>query len=261
MLKRIESIKNIGCFINNHSPSLQFENLTFIYGDNSRGKTTLCDIFRSLKENNSDYITNRMSIPNPNNETQNTILNFNLPGTINETAFTFSERLWNRLLIELNIFVFDTEFIHRNVFTGINIERRNDENITQFVLGEESVKTAQEISELNSELREKNKDIRTIELNEFSGIININTFIELSVEENSQIIIGRINHINNSLTQTRNIINNITTILNRNEPIELTINQNFREFIEGVNDTFNSSLRRIHAKRKSISVKSYSKPL
>jgi len=41
MLKRIESIKNIGCFIDNHSPSFQFENLTFIYGDNSYGKTTV----------------------------------------------------------------------------------------------------------------------------------------------------------------------------------------------------------------------------
>ena len=111
MLKRIESIKNIGCFIDNHSPSFQFENLTFIYGDNSYGKTTLCDIFRSLKENKSEYITNRMAIPNPNNDAQYAALNFNLPGTTIETTFTFSGNHWFRQLNELNIFVFDTEFI------------------------------------------------------------------------------------------------------------------------------------------------------
>lgn len=246
MLKRIESIKNIGCFIDNHSPSFQFENLTFIYGDNSYGKTTLCDIFRSLKENKSEYITNRMAIPNPNNDAQYAALNFNLPGTTIETTFTFSGNHWFRQLNELNIFVFDTEFIHRNVFTGFSIERRNDENITQFVLGEESVKTAQEISDLNSELREKNKDIRTIESNEFIGITNLNDFLELSTDENSQIIIERLNQINNNLSQTRYILNNITSVLHRNEPIELAINEDFRTLMDRINDTFNSSLTRIH---------------
>ena len=70
MLKRIQDIKAVGCFSDAHPAALQFEPLTFIYGENCYGKSTLCDIFRSLAEGRPEYVTARVSVPNPNNQRQ-----------------------------------------------------------------------------------------------------------------------------------------------------------------------------------------------
>ncbi|PJC30282.1 hypothetical protein CO051_06500 [Candidatus Roizmanbacteria bacterium CG_4_9_14_0_2_um_filter_39_13] len=60
----IKEIKNIGTFANFvNGASLGFEKLTFIYGVNTSGKTTLTDIFQSLKENNPLIIRARKTIP------------------------------------------------------------------------------------------------------------------------------------------------------------------------------------------------------
>ena len=57
---RIKGIKNIGAFANfQNGSSLGFEKLTFIYGLNTYGKTTLADIFESLKSNNPEIIYSR----------------------------------------------------------------------------------------------------------------------------------------------------------------------------------------------------------
>ena len=137
MLKRIQDLKSIGCFFNDHPASIQFEPLTFIFGENCYGKSTLCDILRSLSDDCTDYITDR---------------SFDLPGTDGESPINFDQNGWNPTLPDdVRIHVFDTDFIHRNVFTGLTIERRNQENITQFVLGEAGVRTAKDIEKLNSE--------------------------------------------------------------------------------------------------------------
>ena len=63
MIKQINSINNVGAFREfPNGGSIQFEKLTFIYGLNTKGKTTLTDII-SLKENDPTLITSRKSIP------------------------------------------------------------------------------------------------------------------------------------------------------------------------------------------------------
>ena len=64
MIKQIKSINNIGSFRKfPDGGAIQFEKLTFIYGLNTRGKSTLTDILTSLKENEPSLITSRKSIP------------------------------------------------------------------------------------------------------------------------------------------------------------------------------------------------------
>lgn len=58
IIKRISEIQNVGTFSNcKDSGKFQFSKLTLIYGLNTYGKSTLCDIFQSLSENNPDIIT------------------------------------------------------------------------------------------------------------------------------------------------------------------------------------------------------------
>lgn len=63
MIEKIVQIKRIGYF-RNHTANgdVPFRKLTLIYGENGRGKTTLCAIFRSLQTGNHAFITERKSL-------------------------------------------------------------------------------------------------------------------------------------------------------------------------------------------------------
>ena len=58
MLDSIQFIQNIGRFDTVHA-SPDFGELTLIYSENGRGKTTLCAILRSLAANSPDLINER----------------------------------------------------------------------------------------------------------------------------------------------------------------------------------------------------------
>jgi len=252
MLIRINQIQSIGCFKNTRAANLQFEQLTFIYGDNSFGKSTLCDIFQSLTENQSSYLLKRRSIPNPNNEPQRVNFSFRLLNTTTETPIIFSNGNWNPTIGDLKIYVFDTDFIHRNVFTGLTIERKNQENITQFVLGEDSVETARQIAANNSNLRAINKELRNLENNELQGINELQTFLELEITRTEQQIIDNITSTERELVAKRNLLNNLDDIINKTEPELIANNLDYEIFVNKINDCFNSSYERVHENASEI---------
>ncbi|MCH8032217.1 MAG: AAA family ATPase [Bacteroidetes bacterium] len=246
MLIRINQIQSIGCFQNSRAANLQFEQLTFIYGDNSSGKSTLCDIFQSLSENQVSYISKRRSIPNPNNDPQRVNFSFRLLNSTTETPIIFSNANWNPTIGDLKIYVFDTDFIHRNVFTGLTIERRNQENITQFVLGEDSVETARQIAENKSTLRSINRNIKSFEDNEFQDIASLQTFIEFEVNLEQQEIINNISNYERSIVQKRETLNNLDSLISKNEPVNLNNALDFSSFVERLNLCFEASYERVH---------------
>ena len=245
MLKRIIEIKGVGCFRNTRAADLQFENLTFIYGENCYGKSTLCDIFRSISENNPLIILNRKSVPSPDNNKQKITFNFLTPLNNNEVQTTFSDSTWNLNLDSLQIYVFDTDFIHRNIFTGLSIERKNQENITRFVLGEENVEIARQIAVLSSSLRAINKNIRSIVENEFSDITDINEFINLQVVESQDVILQNIAKLNEDIHSKKELENNLNTAINREEPLNINILPDFNDFINRLNFNLASNYKQI----------------
>jgi len=252
MLKRIIDIKGVGCFRNTRAADLQFESLTFIYGENCYGKSTLCDIFRSISENNPLIIANRKSVPSPENDEQLISLNFLTPVNNNEVLSEFANSGWNLNLDSLKIYVFDTDFIHRNIFTGLSIERGNQENITRFILGEENVEIARKIAELNSNLRSINKNIRLIEANEFSEISNISDFINLQVIEPQNSIIKEITRLNDVISSKKELEKNLNLAINREEPLILNELPDFCDFINRFNSTLGSNFKQIQENASEI---------
>ena len=156
-IKSIKKIENIGRFIECSGADFRFEKLTFIYGLNTLGKTTLVDIFQSLKDNDSNRIFLRKTIPNKQSK-QKIIFSIKENEKPSEKDLQFKNEGWEQNELSKYLEVFGHDFIHKNLFTGLSIERENKENFTQFVLGEEGVKIVYEIESNKKTLNEKNRD-------------------------------------------------------------------------------------------------------
>ena len=125
-IKKIKEIKNIGTFAQfSNGGSLWFEKLTFIYGLNTFGKTTITDIFQSLKENNPEIILSRKTIPIQQIEQKVTL---SIQDNSIEQDLIFKNNSWEKNEFQKYLEIFWTEFIHKNLFTGFSIERNNKEN-------------------------------------------------------------------------------------------------------------------------------------
>jgi len=162
MIKQINSINNVGAFREfPNGGSIQFEKLTFIYGLNTKGKTTLTDILSSLKENEPTLITSRKSIP-PVNSNQSVRISVRPHNATNQLLCTFSNNSWTQLNSNDNLHIFGSDFIHKNLFTGLSIERQNKENFTRFVLGQQGVQLASKIAEDKRILRQKRGNLSSL---------------------------------------------------------------------------------------------------
>lgn len=159
-IKRIKEIKNIGTFADFNGCSFEFEDLTFIYGLNTFGKTTLTDIFQSLKNNDPSLVISRKTIPY--STTSQKIGLSIIDESLREKDLVFQNQTWGNNKISEYIEVFGTEFIHKNVFTGLTIERDNKKNFTDFILGEEGGRIAEKIESDKKIIREKNANSKNL---------------------------------------------------------------------------------------------------
>ena len=150
MLKKIIAIENVGKFRSFHAAGdIELRKLNLIYAENGRGKTTLCDILRSLQTGDGQFIQGRETIGVSDR-----------PGiTIrleNDTA-QFKDGQWNTALPE--IAVFDSTFIHENVYAGDYIDHDHKRNLYRVIIGEEGVKLAKQVDTLDVEIRDANREL------------------------------------------------------------------------------------------------------
>lgn len=130
------------------------------------------------------------------------------------------------------------------MFTGLTIERANQEKITRFVLGEGSVQTAQNIGTLNSLLRAINKEQREIETTGFSGISDIPTFLSVQVQGSSTDLDQEIVIAANDLVTKKKLFGDLDAAVNRQEPQPITLPNNLEGFIAEVNQCLKSAFLR-----------------
>lgn len=182
-IARVKNIKNVGTFVDfPNGASLGFEKLTFIYGFNTFGKTTLTDIFQSIKDNNPNLILSRKSIPRQE-QAQKIEISIKENGG-SEQQLVFQNDNWVNNTISKHLEVFGSEFIHKNLFTGLKAERENKENFTQFILGEDGVGQAQIIAEKKKLSGDKKRDIKNkipIFVKDKTNA-EIQSFLDLSIE-------------------------------------------------------------------------------
>jgi wobble nucleotide-excising tRNase len=235
---RIKEIKNIGTFADfTNGASIGFEKLNFIHGLNTYGKTTLADIFQSLKSNNSEIIEKRKTIPDLSSPQKVNISV--IENDKSEKDLIFQNNTWDNNQISEKIEVFTTDFIHNNVFTGLSIDRRNKENLTNFILGNQGVKIAEQIKLNKKSLGEQKRRLKD-EIPQYvknKADIEIDRFIAYDVNTlNKEFIEKELVEKKTLLQKERDRLKEPAKILNLEEPKLFTYPKiNFIEAIEAIN--------------------------
>jgi len=152
MIEKFISIKNVGRFRNcKASNDVTFRKLTLIYAENGRGKTTLGAILRSLQSGKAEFITERKTLGNRDAAS--------VQIRISGNTVTFSNNAWT--VVHPEIAIFDSVFIHENVFAGDYVDHEHKKNLYRVIIGTQGVQLARQVDDLDAKIREANTDIRT----------------------------------------------------------------------------------------------------
>jgi wobble nucleotide-excising tRNase len=156
MLKKIISISNLGR-LQDCSPvgDVEFKRLTLIYAENGHGKTTLCDLFRSLSDGDTGLIEGRRTLGSPAGARAEI-------RTDSATA-RFESGVWSSLVS--GITVFDTRFVHENVYAGDVVVHEHKKRLYRIIIGEEGVQRAHQIEELDERIRQLGREVARQESN------------------------------------------------------------------------------------------------
>lgn len=159
MLKKIVSIKNVGRFADyNASCDVELKKVNLIYGENAKGKTTLCAILRSLKTGQADYIQGRKTIGREENPS--------IHIRSNNKDIKFVGGQWTQTISDIALF--DQTFILENVFAGDIVGTEQKRNLYKVIIGEQAVRLVeqlnqkvQEINRLTSDINNKRQNIQS----------------------------------------------------------------------------------------------------
>lgn len=178
MVEHIQLLRNVGQF-DNVAPGQQagLTELTLIYAENGRGKTTLANILRSLGTSNPTPITERHRLGTQH--APHVVIN------ANGRSHIFQSGAWSAPLSDIAIF--DDNFVTQNVCSGIEIEADHKQNLHELILGAQGVslntilKThVDKVEEHNRTLKLKEAAIPTTE----RGTLTVDQFCALPEKAN-----------------------------------------------------------------------------
>lgn len=152
---------------------MSFRKFTLIFGENGRGKTTLCAIFRSLQTRQSTFIHGRRTLGSSQNP-QVTI-------TLTSGQVVFQNGAWSSASSDINLRIFDAHYIAENIYSGdvISVDQRR--NLCRVILGEQGVTLANRYDEIDKEIGELNATIRAARgiITSHSGHLELEKFLAL----------------------------------------------------------------------------------
>lgn len=123
--------------------------MSLIYAENARGKSTFCDILRSCQNNSPATILGRRRLSaNGASEVELREDGGNLK---------FDGANWSAALP--NLAIFDSTFVHQNVYAGDRIDHEHKRNLYRVIVGEQGVKLAQKVEKLDADIRDAAKEV------------------------------------------------------------------------------------------------------
>ena len=155
MISRINRIWNVGKFEDFDTP-VELGKLTLIYAENGRGKSTLADIFRSIRKGEQDRVLGR--------QTQGSDSPPELELELSDrTSLSYNTNRWHSpcddVFVSDDIFVFDDVFINANVYSGNSVDTPNRRSLATLIIGDTAVRFQEQEDALveSKTRREKNQ--------------------------------------------------------------------------------------------------------
>ena len=161
-LQEVKYVHNVGRFEKAQSVSgATFGPCTLLFGENGWGKSTLADLLRSLTTRTSDILIGRKTLAGGPN--QKAVVQFG------DQLAVFEGGDWSG--IRPRIAIYDSTFVNDNVFSGDVVTNEHLKKQYGMVVGEEGVRRVRRIVELDSENRENNRRLCTVEA-KLAGIVS-----------------------------------------------------------------------------------------
>jgi wobble nucleotide-excising tRNase len=153
MITKIKRLKNIGKFYDfaTKGSGLDWHKNTFLFAPNAYGKSTLVNVFRSLRENDPKLIRARKTLSSI--ESPEAVL------IVDGVNHIFNGTRWDKSCSEFQIF--DVPFVHANILTD-EIEHEHRKNIHKIIIGAEGVKLAEELSTLKTQEKSKRQQFERL---------------------------------------------------------------------------------------------------
>lgn len=223
MISKIDRITGVGRYSDYRNQSdTRFSRYTIVFGQNTSGKSTLTDIFWSWKTGKPHYIQGRKTFG------YNGIPQVDLQ-TDNGDIHAFPSEEWEKG--NPSVEIFDTQFIHENIFEGNAITYDHQRNLHTVIIGVQGSTLAREIASIQEDMAALTaaKTAKTAEFNKtFNKEISAADFKKLPRVENAQ---DKIAALQSRIESTRNQDN----ILKAFEAVEVyltnIINQDTRELL------------------------------
>lgn len=155
MIHRFRFIGNVGRFETFSSASgdnLELQPLTLVWGENGLGKTTISAILRSFANDDPAAILGRQSLGS--GQPPKVVLEVDASGS---TA-VFENGTWSQT--NSDIFVFDDQFIHENIHSGLTVESSHRQNLHEVIIGRRGVELARRVEELTKEISERHNVLK-----------------------------------------------------------------------------------------------------
>ncbi|MGD9693605.1 MAG: AAA family ATPase [Phycisphaerales bacterium] len=174
MIRKVTQIKNVAKFLDYRcSGQVDFRRLTLVAASNGRGKSTLCAIARSLAENRPELLLERATL-DPNEQL--------LPEvhlTVDGGECRFRDGGWSGN--PPSLMIFDSTFIHQNVFTGDHVTSGHRRSLLDVILGRQGVELAARVRNGDQSLRAKDGELREAEreLTVHRGAMPLDDFLAL----------------------------------------------------------------------------------
>lgn len=154
MLERIAEIQGIGLLHEANGKPHTCSKTTLIYADNGRGKSTLATVFRSVSTNNASLVGACKTIDGT--LPPKVILQFGSGHRV-----TFEKGAWSEQRPEF--FVFDADFIGRNVHSGGMVNTDHRKNLLEFALGEAAVAARANVDKSTTEAKTTAEKVQSIQ--------------------------------------------------------------------------------------------------
>ena len=156
-IQKIIHIHNVGKFHKySHKGDMAFSDVTLVYGENGKGKTTLSSIFRSLKTGDVSLLTEKKCAGGCDPISVKILLENNQTAQFTEDSGTWT-------ILNPSLEIFDSYHVNNNVYSGDHVDHTHKKNLYYLVIGEQGVQMAQEIEQIDSDIKNLNESIKLLE--------------------------------------------------------------------------------------------------